>query len=128
MNQALRVIPASNPRIHFKGNPVTRITSQYKKIHRSQRFHHSKPLEFNNKEDSPRADTKIQSLLLPKGSNTDTFREKKACCKNIWMVQNITNPLLATALLPDTFCNKNNAVSPEANEGETTTVPTRKSF
>ena len=68
-----------------KENPVIRITSQYKKIHRSQWFHHSKPLEFNNKEDSPRADTKIQSLLLPKGSNLDTFREEKACCKKIWM-------------------------------------------
>ena len=74
MNQAFRVILASNPRIHFKGNPVTRITSQYKKIHRPQRFLHSKPLDLNYKEDSPRGDTKIQSLLLPKGSNPDTSR------------------------------------------------------
>ena len=37
----------------------------------------SKPLDLNYKGDSPRADTKIQSLLLPKGSNQDTFREKK---------------------------------------------------
>ena len=29
------------------------------------------------------ADTKIQTLLLPKGSNLDTFREEKACCKKI---------------------------------------------
>ena len=126
MNQAFRVILASNPRIHFKGNPVTRITSQYKKIHRSQWFHHSKPLEFNNKEDSPRADTKIQSLLLPKGSNPGTFREEKACCKKICVARNIANPLLASALLPDMFYNKNNAISLEAIGGETTTVPTRK--
>ena len=42
------------------------------------------------------------------------------------MVQNIANPLLASALLPDMFCNKNNAISPETIRGETTTVPTRK--
>ena len=29
------------------------------------------------------------------------------------MVQNIANPLLASALLPDMFCNKNNVISPE---------------
>ena len=128
MNQAFRVILASNPRIHFKGNPVTRITSQYKKIHRSQRFHHSKPLDLNYEENSPMADTKIQSLLLPKGSNPDTFRVEKTYCKKICMIRNIVNPLLAPALLPDKFCNKNNAISPEAIEGETTIVPTRKSF
>ena len=33
------------------------------------------------------------------------------------MVQNITNPLLASAPLPDMFCNKNNAISPEAMGG-----------
>ena len=128
MNQVLRVISARNIGIHSKGSPITSITSKYKKIHRSQRLHHSKPLDLNYKKNSPRADTKIQSLLLPKGNNPDTFREKKACCKNIWMVQNITNPLLASDLLPDMFCNKNNAISPEAIGGETTTVPTQKSF
>ena len=124
MNQVLRVISASNLGIHSKGNPITRVTFQYKKIHISQWFHHSKPLDLSYKEDSPRADTKIQSSLLPKGSNPDTFREEEACCKKIWMVQNIVNPLLASALLPDMFCNKNNAISPEAiGGGETTTVP-----
>ena len=44
------------------------------------------PLDLNYKRDNPRADTKIQSLLLPKGSNPDIFREEKACCKKIWMV------------------------------------------
>ena len=29
-------------------------------------------------------------------------------------IQNIANPLLASALLPDMFCNKNNAISLEA--------------
>jgi len=67
-------------------------------------------------------------LLLLKGSNPDTFREEKTCCKKIWMIQNIANPLLASAPLPDTFCNRNNAICPEAIEGETTTVPTQKSF
>ena len=87
-----------------------------------------KPLNLNYKEDSPRSDTEIQILLLPKGSNLDTFREEKACCKKICTIRNIANPLLAPALLPDRFCNKNNAISPEAIEGETTIVPTRKSF
>jgi len=67
-------------------------------------------------------------LLLTKGSNPDTFREEKTCCKKIWMVQNIANPLLASALLHDMFCNKNNDISPEAIEGETTKVPTQKGF
>ena len=67
-------------------------------------------------------------MLLPKGSNLDTFREKKTYCKKIYMIRNIANPLLAPALLPDKFFNKNNAISPEAIEGETTIVPTRKSF
>ena len=62
-----------------------RLHSKTKKIQRSQRFYHSKPLDLNYKGDSPRADTKIQSLLLPEGSNPDTFREEKACCKKIWM-------------------------------------------
>ena len=88
------------------------------------RFHHSKPLDLNYKEDSPKADTKIQSLLLPKRSNLDTFREEKACCKKICVVRNIANPLLASGLLPDRFYNKNNAISPEAIEGETTKTST----
>ena len=45
------------------------------------------PLDLNYKEDSPRADTKTQSLLLPKGSNVDTVMEEKTCCKKIWMDQ-----------------------------------------
>jgi len=57
-------------------------------------------------------------MLLPKGSNPDTFREEKTYRKKIWMVQNIANSLLASALLPDMFCNKNNAISPEAIGGE----------
>ena len=126
MNQVLRVISSSNLGIHSKGNPITRVTFQYKKIHISQWFHHSKPLDLSYKEDSPRADTKIQSSLLPKGSNPDTFKEEKTCCKKICVARNIANPLLAPAPLPDTFCNKNNAISPEAIGGQTTTVPTRK--
>ena len=41
------------------------------------------------------------------------------------MIRNIVNPLLASALLPDMFCNKNNAISLEAIEGETTKISTR---
>jgi len=80
------------------------------------RFHHSKPLDLNYKEDSPRAVRKIQILLLPEGSNPKTFKEEKACCKKICMIRNTANPLLACVLLPDTFCNKNNAISPEATK------------
>ena len=96
------------------------------KIQRYEWFQYSKPLDLNYKEDSSRADTKIQILLLPKGSNPDTFREENACCMKRYMIKNIANPLLAPALLPEIFCNKNNVISPEAIGGETTTVPTRK--
>ena len=34
------------------------------------------------------------------------------------MIRNIANPLLASALLPDMFCNKNNDISPEAIGGD----------
>ena len=98
------------------------------RIHRSQGFHHSKRLDLNYKRNNPRADTKIQCLLLPKRSNTDTFREEKACCKKIWIVQNIANPLLASALLPDKFCNKNNAISLEAIGGRQPQFPPEKYF
>ena len=74
----------------------------------------------------PKGWYKYTSLLLPKGSNPDTFREEKACCKKIWMVQNIANSLLASALLPDMFCNKNNAISPEAIGGRQPQFPPEK--
>ena len=76
-----------------------------------------KPLNLNYKENSPRADTEIQILLLPKGSNPDTFREERLVSKKNCMIRNIANLLLASALLPDRFCNKNNAISPEAIKG-----------
>ena len=107
---------------------ITRIRSQYKKIHRSERFHHSKPLDLSSKENSPRADRKIQSLLLPEGSNQDTFTEKKARCKKICRIRNIANPLLAYVLLPDSFCNKNNASSVEATKTQKIAPADRKSF
>ena len=50
-----------------------------------------------------------------------SFKSKKRC-----MIRNIVNPLLASALLPDTFCNKNNAIAPEANEEETTKTSTQR--
>ena len=56
------------------------------------------------------------------------LREERLVSKKRCMIRNIANPPLASALFPDTFCNKNNAISPEAIEGETTIVPTRKSF
>jgi len=68
----------------------------------------------------------MQILILPEGSNPDTSREEKAYCKKICMIRNIANPLLASALLPDRFCNKNNAISPEPTEGETTKISTRR--
>ena len=40
-----------------------------------------KPLDLNYKEASPRADTKIQILLPPKGSNLETFREERLVSK-----------------------------------------------
>jgi hypothetical protein len=51
---------------------------------------------------------------------------KRLVVRRYGWIQNIANPLLASALLPDMFCNKNNAISPEAIGGETTTVPPQK--
>ena len=51
---------------------------------------------------------------------------KTARCKKICMIRNIANPLLASALLPDTFCNKNNAISAEAIKGRTTKASTQR--
>ena len=92
------------------------------------RFHHSKPLDLNYKEDSPRAVRKIQILLLPEGSNPDTFREEKAYCKKICMIRNIANPPLASVLLPDTFCNKNNTSSAKATKTQRTAPADSKGF
>ena len=133
-NKILRVISASNFGIRSKGNEINseteisiqRLHSKQRKIHGSEQLHHSKLVDPSYKEDSPRADTEIQIMLLPKGSNPGTFREEKACCKKICMIRNITNPLLAPALLPDMFCNKNNTISPEAIEGETTKTSTQR--
>ena len=44
------------------------------------------------------------------------------------MIRNIANPLLAPTLLPDKFCNKNNAISLEAFEEETTKASTVKAI
>ena len=129
-----RVIPASNFGIHFKGsrtNTETETSSQAlnsnrRKIHRSERLHYSKPLDLNYKEASPRADTKIQILLFPRGNNSEMFREERLVSKKRCMIRNIANPLLASALLPDMFCNKNNAIIPEAIERETTKTATQR--
>jgi len=84
-------------------------------------LHYPKPLDLSYKEASPRANTKIQILLLPKGSNSEIFREERLVSKK----RCFATPLLSSALLPDMFCNKNNAISPEAIEGETTKISTR---
>ena len=42
---------------------------------------------------------------------------KRLVVRRYGWIQNIANPLLASVLLPDTFCNKNNAISPEAIGG-----------
>ena len=124
-NQLLRTTSTINFVIHSKDNLITRITSQLKKIYRSQRFHHSKPLDLNYKEDSPRADTKIQSSLLPKEHNPDTLREEKACCKKIWMdpEHRKSSSCTCSSLLQQKKCHLS-----RSHEGETKTVPTRKGF
>src|SRR6185437_15233948 len=43
---------------------------------------------------------------------------KRLVARSYGWIQNIANPLLASALLPDIFCNKNNAISPEAIGGD----------
>ena len=115
---------------HTEGNLHSNITFQWKKIHRSEWAYHSKTTRalLQNKEASPRADTKIQILLPPKESNSETFREERLVSKKKCMIRNIANPLLASALLPDMFCNKNNAISPEAIGGRQPQFPLEKSF
>ena len=81
---------------------------------------------LQNKDDSPRADTKIQILLFPRGNNSGTLREERLVSKKRCMIRNITNPLLAPAFLPDMFCNKNNAISPEAIGGRQPQFPLEK--
>ena len=85
-----------------------------------------KSLDLNYKEASPRADTKIQILLFPRWKNSETFREERLVSKKRCMIRSIANPLLASALIPDMFYNKNNAISPEAIEGGTTKTSTRR--
>ena len=63
-----------------------------------------------------------------KGVTQIHSRRKRLVVRRYGWIQNIANPLLAPTPLPDMFCNKNNAISPEAIEGEIATVPTRKSF
>ena len=48
------------------------------------------------------------------------LREERLVSKKRCMIRNIANPFLASTLLSDTFCNKNNVISAEAIEGETT--------
>ena len=50
-----------------KENPVIRITSQYNKIHRSQWFHHSKPLDLNYKKDSQGLIQRYKACYSQKG-------------------------------------------------------------
>jgi len=81
-------------------------------------FHYLKPLDLNYKEDSPRADRKIQSLLPQKGATQIHLGRKRLVVRRYGWIQNIANPLLAPALLPDMFWHKNNAISPEAIKGD----------
>ena len=80
--------------------------------------------QLQNRDASPTAVTKIQILLFSRRNNPETFREERLVSKKIYMIRNIANPLLASALLPNMFCNKNNAIFAEAIEGETTKTST----
>ena len=56
------------------------------------------------------------------------LREERLVSKKRCMIRNIANPPLASALFLDTFCNKNNAISLEAFEEETTKASTVKAL
>ena len=56
------------------------------------------------------------------------LREERLVRKKRCMIRNITNPPLASALFPDMFCNKNNAISLEAIKEETTKASTVKAL
>ena len=53
---------------------------------------------------------------------------KRLVVRRYGWIQNIANPLLAPAPLPDTFCNKNNASSAEATKTQRTGPADSKGF
>jgi hypothetical protein len=114
VNQVLRVIFTSNPGIHSKGNTITRITSQYKKYRDLSGF-----ITRNHSISTTRktAQGPIQRYKASYSQNgviqLHSGRIRLVARRYGW-IQNIANPLLAPTLLPDMFCNKNNAISPEA--------------
>ena len=78
--------------------------------------------------------TRNHSISTTKGTAQGLIQRYKACysqkgvthihsgrkrlvVRRYGWIQNIANPLLAPAPLPDMFCNKNNAISPEAIGG-----------
>ena len=126
MNQVLRVIFTSNPRIHSKGNTITRITSQYKKYIDLSGFITRNHSISTTRKTAQGPIQRYKARYSQKGVIQIHSGRKRLVVRRYGWIQNITNPLLAPAPLPDTFCSKNNAISPEAIGGETTTVPTRK--
>ena len=131
-----RVIPANNCGFHSKRNRSKPEKGRFSfKDYIPNRGKYTDLSNFTTRnysnratKESPRADTEIQILLLPRRSNSDTFREERLVSKKRCMIRNIANPLLAPALLPDTFCNKNNAISPEATKTQRMASTDSKGF
>lgn len=61
---------------------------------------------------------RYKACYSQKGATRILSGRKMLVVRRYGWIQNITNPLLTSALLPDMFCNKNNAISPEAIGGD----------
>ena len=101
-----------------KGNFLSRITFQNKNIQRSQRFHHLNLSISSTKETTQGLIQRYKACYSQRGVTQIHSGRKRFVVRRHGWIQNIANPLLASALLPDMFCNKNNAISPEAIGGD----------
>ena len=130
-----RVIPANNCGFHSKRNRSKPEKGRFSfKDYIPNRGKYTYPSNFTTRNYSNRATKETargliqrykscysQKRVIQEHSGRKTLVGKKRC-----MIRNIANPFLAPTLLPDMFCNKNNAISPESIEGETTKTSTQR--
>ena len=90
-----------------------RLHPNRRKTHRSELFHYSNPLDhiYRTKKLAQGLIQRYKSCYSQRGVIQEHSGRKRLVGKKRCMIRNIANPLLAPALLPDMFCNKNNAIS-----------------
>jgi len=128
VNQVLRVIFTSNPGIQYKGYPITRITSQYKKYTDLNGFTTRNHSISTTRKTAQGLIQRYKACYSQKGVIQIHSGRKILVARRYGWIQNIANPLLASALLPDMFCNKNNAISPKATKTQRITPTDHKGF